>query len=255
MNELSLFTGAGGGLLGTKLLGWNPIGYVEWDDYCQRVIAARIKDGLLPNAPIFGDIKTFISDGYAESYQGMVDVVTGGFPCQDISICKKNAEGIWGARSGLWKEMAEVIRIVRPRYALVENSPALTFRGLGEVLRDLAEMGFDARWGVLGGYASSDVGLLRERLFIVAVDNEKHGQRLQIQSRIDVESTIWRNHAPTNILHADEDWLVAHGYAMRTIDDVAGTMDRVKAIGNGQIPAVVRAAWEILTGGKCTAQQ
>jgi len=86
MNELSLFTGAGGGLLGTKLLGWNPIGYVEWDDYCQRVIAQRIKDGFLPDAPIFGDIKTFIDSGCAELYRGVTDVISAGFPCQPFSV-------------------------------------------------------------------------------------------------------------------------------------------------------------------------
>ena len=89
MNELSLFTGAGGGLLGTKLLGFRHIGYVEWDNYCQRIIAQRIIDGLLDNAPIFGDIRAFIGDGYAEAYQGMVDIITAGFPCQPFSVAGK----------------------------------------------------------------------------------------------------------------------------------------------------------------------
>lgn len=85
MNELSLFTGAGGGLLGTHLLGWKAIGYVEFNEYCQRVIAQRIADGILPNAPIFGDIRTFISEGYAAAYTGLVDCLSGGFPCQPFS--------------------------------------------------------------------------------------------------------------------------------------------------------------------------
>ena len=81
MKELSLFSGAGGGLLGTHhLLGWQTIGYVEYDDYCQKVLRQRIKDGLLDAAPIFGDIQGFISGGYAGSYAGMVDIVTAGFP-------------------------------------------------------------------------------------------------------------------------------------------------------------------------------
>ena len=84
MRELSLFTGAGGGLLGTKLLGWRPVGYVENSEYCQRVIAARIRDGFLEEAPIFGDIRAFIGEGYAESYQGMVDVLSAGFPCPAV---------------------------------------------------------------------------------------------------------------------------------------------------------------------------
>ena len=82
MWELSLFSGAGGGLLASKLLEWRTVGYVEFNEYCQRVIAARIADGHLDPAPIFGDIRAFIADGYAASYSGMVDVVSGGFPCQ-----------------------------------------------------------------------------------------------------------------------------------------------------------------------------
>jgi len=81
MKELSLFSGAGGGLLATKyLLGWETIGYVEWDEYCQQVLIQRIKDGYLDAAPIFGDINEFIKGGYAGSYQGMVDVISAGFP-------------------------------------------------------------------------------------------------------------------------------------------------------------------------------
>src|SRR3990167_9497742 len=101
MRELSLFSGAGGGLLGTKLLGFKHIGYVEWDDYCQRVIAQRIKDGILDEAPIFGDIRSFIDQGYADAYSGLVDIITGGFPCQDISIANDEGLGIEGDRSGL----------------------------------------------------------------------------------------------------------------------------------------------------------
>jgi DNA (cytosine-5)-methyltransferase 1 len=248
MNELSLFTGAGGGLLGTKLLGFNPIGYVEWDDYCQRVIAARIKDGYLPDAPIFGDIKTFISDGYAASYTGMVDVISGGFPCQDISVCKTNAEGIWGGRSGLWREMAETIRIVGPRYVLVENSPALTIRGYGEVLRDLAAMGFDARWGVLGGYVSNSC-CNGERLWVVA--SQADGSMLE---GMDLSKHIFScqeepcrrqyTRAIGKMLEQDD-----YTRIKRNPDAVARNMDRLKAIGNGQVPIVAATAWRILTGG------
>ncbi len=80
LRELSLFTGAGGGVLGTKLLGWQSVGYVEFNQYCQRVIMQRIADGLLDNAPIFSDIREFIKEGHAEAYAGNVDVISGGFP-------------------------------------------------------------------------------------------------------------------------------------------------------------------------------
>ncbi len=162
LNELALFAGAGGGILGGKLLGWRTVCAVEWEPYPASVLCARQNDGLLPPFPIWDDVQTF--DG--NPWRGIVDVVSGGFPCQDISAAGKGA-GIDGERSGMWREMARIIREVRPRYAFVENSPMLTSRGLGVVLADLASMGFDARWGVLG---AADVGAnhQRDRIWIVA---------------------------------------------------------------------------------------
>ena len=162
MNELDLFAGAGGGILGGHLLGWRTVCAVEWEPYPASVLAARQNDGLLPAFPIWDDVRTF--DG--RPWRGIVDVVSGGFPCQDISAAGKGA-GIDGERSGLWGEMARIIGEVRPRYVFVENSPLLVGRGLVRVLADLAEMGFDARWGVVG---ASDVGAphRRERCWIVA---------------------------------------------------------------------------------------
>jgi len=81
MRELSLFSGAGGGLLATKyLLGFRTVGMVEYDPYCQRVLMQRQADGLLDQCPIFGDIRDFIKEGWAGSYAGMVDIITAGFP-------------------------------------------------------------------------------------------------------------------------------------------------------------------------------
>ena len=162
MNELALFAGAGGGILGGKLLGWRTVCAVERDAYASQVLAQRQNDGLLETFPIWSDITTF--DG--KPWRGIVDVVSGGFPCQDISAAGKGA-GIEGARSGMWKEMARIIGEVRPQYAFVENSPMLTTRGLGVVLADLASMGFDAQYGVL---SAADVGAnhQRERIWILA---------------------------------------------------------------------------------------
>ena len=162
MNELALFAGAGGGILGGKLLGWRTVCAVEFDPYARDVLVARQNDGSLEPFPIWDDVRTF--DGHP--WRGRVDVVSGGFPCQDISCAGKGA-GLEGARSGLWGQMARIIGEVRPRYVFVENSPVLTSRGLGVVLGDLASMGFDARWGVLG---ADDAGAphRRKRIWIVA---------------------------------------------------------------------------------------
>ena len=146
MNELALFAGAGGGILGGHLLGWRTVCAVEWNSYAASVLVARQNDRHLPAFPIWDDVQTF--DGRA--WRGRVDVVSGGFPCQDISAAGKGA-GIDGERSSMWKHMARIIDEIRPQFAFVENSPMLALRGLGRVLGDLAELGYDARWGVLGG--------------------------------------------------------------------------------------------------------
>jgi len=127
MNGLALFAGAGGGILGGLLLDWRTVCAVEIDPYCAGVLLARQNDGVLPPFPIWDDVRTF--DGAA--WRGIVDVVSGGFPCQDIS-CAGRGAGIDGERSGLWSEMARIVGEVRPRYVLVENVPALTHRGLAE---------------------------------------------------------------------------------------------------------------------------
>ena len=162
VNELALFAGAGGGILGGKLLGWRTVCAVECDAYAASVLVQRQNDGALEAFPVWDDVRTF--DGVP--WRGIIDVVSGGFPCQDISVAGKG-EGIDGERSGLWKEFARIIGEVGPRYVFVENSPALTVRGFGRVRGDLAALGYDARWGVLGAI---DVGAphRRERIWIVA---------------------------------------------------------------------------------------
>ena len=171
LRELALFAGAGGGILGGHILGWRTVCAVEWAEYPRRVLLARQQDGCLPRFPIWDDVTTF--DG--KPWNGHVDVVSGGFPCQDISVAGKG-DGLDGERSGLWREMARIIGEVRPRYAFVENSPALTFRGLDRVLGDFTEMGFNCRWGVI---SAADVGAphLRERIWIVATDRSVESQR------------------------------------------------------------------------------
>ena len=165
MRELALFAGAGGGILGGHILGWRTVCAVEWDTYAASVLIARQNDGVLPPFPIWDDVRTF--DG--RPWRGCVDVVSGGFPCQDISSAGKGA-GITGERSGLWTEMARIVGEVRPRFVFVENSPNLVSRGLAVVLGDIAALGYDARWCVLG---ADDVGAphRRKRIWIVAESN------------------------------------------------------------------------------------
>ena len=159
----SLFSGIGGIELGLERTRYfRTRWFVENNEFCQRILARH-----WPGIPIYGDITTLDFSKLPE-----VDVLTGGFPCQDISTANPKGKGIEGRRSGLWKEYAKAIGILRPRYALIENVPALVNRGLNIVLADLAEAGYDAEWFDL---RASDFGALhrRERVFIIAYN--RHG--------------------------------------------------------------------------------
>jgi len=162
LNELHLFAGCGGGILGGILLGHHPVCAVEIEPYCRKVLMQRQRDGVLPRFPVWDDVRTFEGG----PWNGIADIVCGGFPCQDISAAGRGA-GIEGERSGLWGEFARVVREVAPRFVFVENSPMLTSRGLGRVLGDLAAMGYDAEWCVLG---ADDAGAphRRKRIWILA---------------------------------------------------------------------------------------
>ena len=149
MNELALFAGYGGGILGGKLLGWRTVCAVENNPYAAAILAARQNDKTLEPFPIWDDVRTFDGTGW----RGRVDIISGGFPCQDISVAGKQT-GLAGDRSGLWSEFARIIGEVGPEFVLVENSPNLLTvndgRDFGRVLSDLASLGYDAAWGVLG---------------------------------------------------------------------------------------------------------
>jgi len=298
VNELALFAGAGGGILGGKLLGWRTVCAVEWEPYPASVLCARQNDGLLPPFPIWDDVQTF--DG--KPWQGIVDVVSGGFPCQDISVAGKG-DGLDGERSGMWREMARIISEVRPRFAFVENSPMLVTRGLERVLADLTAMGSDSRWGVV---SASNIGAhhKRERIWIVA--NSKHSRHSNSINRSnDKETRLSRKDrqkgcvsglfvgtsgvvgegfadsihdqrflADTNSQYvqrqqcssnssrwekqvlgqsalrcgaSDRHWWETEPNVGRVADGVAARVDRLKAIGNGQVPLCAATAWRILS--------
>jgi DNA (cytosine-5)-methyltransferase 1 len=277
LRELHLFAGAGGGILGGILLGHTPVCAVEIEPYPRKVLLQRQRDGIFPKFPIWDDIRTF--DG--NPWRGLVDVVCGGFPCQDISAAGKGA-GITGERSGLWAEMARIIREIQPQFAFVENSPILTSRGLGVVLGDLARMGYDARWGVL---SCADVGgvHLRKRIWIKAANaeklysyggknNRKHGSTEISKPRDDFSASRSSHHWEEREQGKFQKKIYRFkrfpwGEDVRGIEDLRGRsdlpeplirrighdvafgMDRLAVIGNGQVPRVVKLAWETLSEG------
>ena len=254
LRELALFAGAGGGILGGKLLGWRTVCAVEIEPYCREVLMRRQNEGHLEPFPIWDDVRTF--DG--RPWNGLVDVVSGGFPCQDISTAGAGA-GIEGERSGLWKEFARIIGEVRPHYAFVENSPALVRRGLNTVLGDLAALGYDARWGIV---SAADVGLpiMRERIWIVASTTKEHGRvvlRWPNQNSRDMgHDQPLRSHVDRyleTLGESGKQWAAeASGdlppYLCSLGDGLANELDELRAIGNGQVPIVAATAWRILSG-------
>jgi DNA (cytosine-5)-methyltransferase 1 len=231
MNELALFAGAGGGILGGQLLGWTTVGAVEIEKYPRECLMQRQRDGLLPLFPVWDDVCTF--DG--KPWRVLVDIVSGGFPCQDISSAGKGA-GITGARSGLWKEMHRIICEVRPRYAFMENSPMLTSRGLGTVLGDLAESGYNAAWLVLG---AADLGAphRRDRIWILGkAASDTNGERREEQR--------WTWPAETAVAATRSyRWWSTEPAVGRVAPRMAHRVDRLKAIGNGQVPSVAATAF------------
>jgi DNA (cytosine-5)-methyltransferase 1 len=302
MNELALFAGSGGGILGGHLLGWRTIAAVEIEDYPRRVLLQRQADGFLPRFPVWDDICTF--DGHP--WRGKVDVISGGFPCQDISAAGKG-DGLDGERSGLWTHMARVVSEVRPPFVFVENSPMLTTRGGTRVIADLAQMGYDTKWTVMG---AADIGAphQRDRMWIVSRQREffshpqhdRNGWGKQQSQSPTKEDRVLANpssfggktgfadtqggqerdtnksqHSSANLanpthsgdvwrewelgftqqeynsrgspIDGSGEWWSVEPSVGRVANGVAHRVDRLKAIGNGQVPLCAATAWRLLT--------
>jgi len=167
MNVLDLFSGIGGFSLGLERAGMKTIAFCEIDKKAQLVLKKH-----WPEVPIFEDVSKLKKEDIDEQ----VDVICGGFPCQDISLAGRG-EGLEGKRSGLWFEFHRLIKEIRPRYAIIENVSALRNRGLDEVLRGLYEIGYDAEWHCI---PASAVGAphQRDRIWIIAHIGSARGERL-----------------------------------------------------------------------------
>lgn len=266
MNELALFAGGGGGILGGKLLGWSTKCAVEIDPYARSILIARQADGCLEPFPIWDDITTFNGN----PWRGRIDVVSGGFPCQDISAAGKG-KGISGSRSGLWAEMARIVSEVQPTYVWVENSPMLTSRGLDRVLWDLAALGYNATWGIVSAENASATHE-RERIWVLAYptkllcDGREDHPRSSLGKKPipefgdcswEVKQSWWVSEPNVGgMVDGVAPKLDKHGAnSLRCVDRVAKRVQnhaaRLKAIGNGQVPAAMVLAWSILHGRIC----
>jgi len=276
LNVLDLFSGIGGFSLGLERAGMRTVAFCEIDPYCRRVLAKH-----WPTVPVFGDIRELTAEhivanaawdvcsqqavGGAERQRTgtgrqSIDVICGGFPCQDISTAGKGA-GIGGARSGLWSEYARIIGEVRPRYVIVENVAALLGRGLERVLGDLAALGYDAEWHCV---PASAVGAphRRDRVWIVgysdgdgqsalAVDDEMaglcgmvadaarirvegNGSARQQEPRLSVGAELSRCNGARGC--ADQ-WRIEPD-VVRVVHGVPGRVDRIRSLGNAVVPQI-----------------
>lgn len=167
----SLFAGIGGIDLGLERAGMKCAWQVEVDEFCRKVLAKH-----WPDVPRFEDVRECGAHNLEP-----VDLICGGFPCQDISNAGKRA-GIDGERSGLWSEYARIVRELRPRYVLVENVAALLGRGLGTVLGDLAACGYDAEWDCIPA-AAVGAPHLRDRIYLVAFPGGERCPRWAAEAR------------------------------------------------------------------------
>lgn len=238
LRVLDLFSGIGGFSLGLERTGgFETVAFCEIEEYPRRVIAKH-----WPGVPIYDDVRTLTADTLRRDGIA-VDVICGGFPCQDLSRAGLGA-GISGERSGLWGEFARLIGELRPQYAILENVAALLDDGMGTVLGDLADIGYDAEWSVISACALG-AAHMRQRVFAVAYPNGEHGwPRL-------------RNTSPRKIRTLQEIYDLAGARARQSArledpsalyggaDGVPFGMERNRAIGNSiypEIPTVIGRA-------------
>jgi len=271
LRELHLFAGAGGGILGGMLLGHTPVCAVELDAYCRKVLEARQRDGWLPEFPIYEDVRQF--DGKA--WRGKVDVVAGGFPCQPWSQAGKR-KGADDPRH-LWPEMARIVEEVRPRYVFAENVQLAAFE---EPWRDLRGLGYRVPPALC--VAAADVGAphLRKRWWLLAyaegqperpglqpnqqaevgrrrpsdgggahaANTDADSGRRQERAQRDLEPSAGQS-APQRddaLRHGARSWWQAEPAVGRVVDGLAHRVDRLRALGNGQVPMAAATAWQHL---------
>lgn len=222
MNELALFAGAGGGILGGKLLGWRTVCAVEINRHRRDCLLARQDDGCLEPFPIWDDVRTF--DGL--QWRGRVDVVSGGFPCQAYSSAARGRN----TADDLWPEMRRVVAETAPRYVFAENPNR---KAINAAADDLEQMGYATRCISL---AASDVGAdhIRQRHWLCAYADGDSELHMPLNAEVAELSRIC-----AGVWHGEPG-------SPRVADGLARRMERISATGDGQVSIVAAAAWRLL---------
>lgn len=229
----SLFSGIGGFELGAEMAGIETLWNCEIEKFQGEILKSRF-----PHAERFTDITKTTGLRY-------VDIISGGFPCQDISVAGKR-EGINGERSGLWSEMYRIVREVRPKYVIVENSPALTISGLEKVLCDLSKIGYDAEWQCISNYAFG-YPHKRERFYLIAYPN-KIGLQGDIRNdgRFNSVFQEWASDTSVGYTCAKRIFEMPTCSYIRNDDGFSNWTYRVGSIGNAVNPTVAKYLFECI---------
>jgi len=226
LKVLDLFSGIGGFSLGLERTGgFETIAFCEIAPKCHRVLSKH-----WPNVPIYNNVKDLNGSLFEP---GSVDVICGGFPCQDISTAGKGA-GLSGERSGLWFEFHRLISEISPQWVIIENVSALRSRGLDEVLRGLSQIGYDAEWHCIPARAVGSPQQ-RDRIWIVAYPQCQRGcsrehsgeDAIHADTRCEIELT-----------RADRSWWAVEPSVGRLVNGFPGRLDRLKQLGNAVVPQI-----------------
>lgn len=233
-NVLDLFSGIGGFSLGLERTGgFRTAAFCEIDPAAQKVLTKH-----WPATPIFKDVSLLTKRMLDETVGVSVDVITGGFPCQDISFAGRGA-GLSGERSGLWFQFHRLVQEVQPRYAIIENVSALRTRGLDSVLGSLAQIGYDAEWHCI---PASALGAphRRDRIWIVAYPGgSRRETRLPAQGHRqeglpEISDYLGRRLAGW----AGQSFWAVESSVGRVGNGIPNRVDRLKQLGNAVVPQI-----------------
>lgn len=214
--------------LGLERAGLNTTAFCEINPFCRAVLRKH-----WPRVPIYEDVKSLTAARLAADGIADINVIAGGFPCQDISQAGKGA-GLAGARSGLWYEFHRLIAEIQPQYALIENVSALRSRGLDAVLGSLHKIGYDAEWHCV---PASAVGAphRRDRIWILAYTGRQSSQ-IQIERQLTAIQELER-----------DTWWQTEPAVGRMADGVPARLDRLKALGNAVVPQIPEIFGKVIT--------
>jgi len=276
LRVLDLFSGIGGFSLGLERTGgFETVAFCEQNLFCMDILKKH-----WPKVPVYDDVRTLSAIDLCHDGVGSIDVICGGFPCQDLSRAGSRA-GLEGSRSGLWREFARLIREVRPSFVIVENVPDLLSLGLGDVLGDLASSGYDALWECI---PASAIGAphLRDRFWLLAVpqhsdaDNTgphsaplhinggaelQHGQERVAQPlgcdvpNADSEGQLQPQGSLSDQRRrpSDRDWWNAEPAVGRVAYGVPNGVDRIAALGNAVVPQIPELIGRAILEAKAAA--